>query len=305
MKRAVIDIGTNSVILLIADDTDGELSDIFQRFTVTRLGENVRNSGQLTPQAMTRTMDVLSSYFRDIDQAKPVTVDLLGTESLRMANNKNEFIDKVKNKYGYDIKIVSGDEEARYCYMGAKTILPGPEKKIVVIDVGGGSSEIIAGSGAEITFSRSVPTGVVKIGEQYLMKSQLSAGDVTRVCDTVQSQFSNLSVPDDHLLVGTGGTITSLVAVKEKIHPYDPEQINGSPLRLMELEDMFAYLNAMTLEQRRNLPGLVAGREDVILFGTLIYITVMRMYKMKLILASDRGLRFGYLLDLANLKAEV
>ena len=298
MNKAVIDVGTNSILLLIAKCDQGEIHPILQRFNVTRLGENTQSSGVISEQAMERSISVLQNYFSEIDDKAADEVYVLGTESLRKASNSNDFIERIREKFDWNLQIISGEQEAYYSFIGASNTAPEIDNDRLVVDVGGGSTEIILGSENKIQYAKSIATGVVKIAEQFTMQSRLSISEINSLTSFLKGTFSRLSIPGNATLIGTGGTITTLAAIKEKMTDYDPELINGYSLNLDDLCELFDMLNRLSLDLRRKLPGLVAGREDVIIYGTMIYIVLMRLYNLKTIIASDRGLRFGYLYDL-------
>ena len=294
MKRAVIDIGTNSVLLLIGEMNNGQIGDVMQAFNVTRLGEGLQKTGRISTEAADRTLQVIRSYRSLIEKRNVSSVHLVGTEALRKAVNSDEFIKRVQKEFGWVCTVLSGDDEAQFGYKGTIRELVRPDQNAVVIDVGGGSTEIVCGQGDDITFFDSIPVGVVKIAEMYDGPIRISESTRVQILNDLKSAFRDVACPDNSILIGSGGTITTLVAIKEKMSSYDPEQINGYRLGIGELAEMYDHLNAMTASQRLSLPGLLPGREDVILFGILIFMAIMKKCGFEHIQASDRGLRFGY-----------
>ena len=304
MKRAIIDIGTNSVLLLIGNMRRGRMEDITQSFEVTRLGKGLHSSGRISNEGINRTLHVLKSYRSLIEQQNIASVHLVGTESLRKAVNKEEFITEVQKEFGWSCSILSGEEEAKFSYTGTTRELMCPDQSAVVIDVGGGSTEIVIGKGDNISFLKSFPVGVVRLAETHNSNIRISESARKNILSGLNKTFRNVPFPDKAILIGSGGTITTLVAIKEKMASYDPEQINGYRLKITEMEQIYDELNGMSAVQRLSLPGLLPGREDVILFGTLIFMAIMRAYGVDQILASDRGLRFGYFYHLEELIAK-
>ena len=301
MKRAVIDIGTNSVLLLIGNMKDGKIRDVVQEFKVTRLGEDLLSTGNLSQQAMARTIKVLAHYKDIITKNDVQMVDLVGTESLRQAGNSNEFVNRLDEDLGWSCRIISGEEEGHYSYMGACRELISVDQEAVVVDVGGGSTEVVCGKGNTIRFLNSLPVGVVKLAEMYKKQVHLSEQEREKILHDVENIIRDLAIKKGIKLIGSGGTITTLVAIKEKIQVYDPEIINGYQLRLSQMEALYRMINDMNVRERKKLPGLLPGREDVILYGILIFIALMRLYNFNVVRASDRGLRFGYFYSLEEL----
>jgi exopolyphosphatase/guanosine-5'-triphosphate,3'-diphosphate pyrophosphatase len=296
--RAVIDIGTNSTLLLIGTlNKYGKVESVLQRFHVTRLGEGVHINGSLTDPAMDRTLKVLDDYDLEIRQQAQITVHAIGTQALRVAANANEFIARVKDRYDWDLQVISGEEEARFSFLGALDAIDAGKSEVIVMDVGGGSTEIISGLNESISGHQSLPLGVVRAGEKLKMKENLDSADCKTLVDWAESCFQQLAFPVPMIakLIGVGGTITTLAAIKEAMQTYDPEKINGYILDTDNLWSLFERLNALSIEERRNIPGLVRGREDVIVYGTLLFIAFMDFAGINQIIASDRGLRFGYL----------
>ena len=262
------------------------------------MGKQVFESGELQPDAMARTMAVLQEYAGEIKQYGVDHVHLIGTEALRQARNNDQFGDLIRRQLGWELKVISGKEEAAYSFSGALDAVDSSNKNIVVMDVGGGSTEIIFGQDQVMGEFVSLPLGVVELAEKFQMKEQLSKQDQVDLRKKIRHQLEKVTFltkrEPEEVLIGVGGTITTIVAIKENLHRYDPEKINGFILDKKEVVEIFESLNRLTLTQRRQIPALVKGREDVILYGTLIYLEMMEYAGFTTIVASDRGLRFGY-----------
>jgi exopolyphosphatase/guanosine-5'-triphosphate,3'-diphosphate pyrophosphatase len=301
--KAVIDIGTNSILLLIGQfDKRNKIECIFQKFNVTRLGEGLIKTGILQQNAMKRSLAVLREYAIDIDNFKVENVIAIGTQALRMAQNANQFTEMVRDEFGWDIKIISGEEEAKYSFLGALDAVDVANEPVVVIDVGGGSTEIIFGVSGEIQVKVSLPVGVVRFAENLDMKVKLDEKDRKQITDWAILQFSKITfldrLKDCKTMIGVGGTVTTLVAIIEKMKIYEPDFVNGYILDKETLWNIFYKLNEKSLTERQEVPGLVKGREDVILYGILIILALMDYVRKNQITASDRGIRFGYLKSL-------
>lgn len=298
---AVIDIGTNSTLLLVGQlSDDGHIDTLHQEFLVTRLGERVHEDGAILPAAMDRTINVLIKYREKLDAMNVGQVNVIGTQALRQAANSSEFAERVQRDLGWDLQIISGQSEAQYSFTGALDAIDSLQGTVAVMDVGGGSSEVICGKpDGTIDAFESLPIGVVRLWEQLERKPALLPEDVDRVLETAGKLFSALpflrQLKDSEHFIGVGGTITTLVAIRERMRTYDPQKVNGKALSYVDLRGMFSMLNSLPMAERIKLPGLVKGREDVILFGTLIFLAFMHECGFEQVIASDRGLRFGYL----------
>jgi exopolyphosphatase/guanosine-5'-triphosphate,3'-diphosphate pyrophosphatase len=299
LKRAIIDLGTNSVLLLIGQAPEpGTINVLQQQYMVSRLGERVFDSGQLSAQAMKRTMVVLDIYAREIKMLGVDQVHLLGTAALRQAGNVEQFRDLIRKQLGWELQVISAEQEAHFSFLGAGETVRDPHKIPVVMDVGGGSTEIIYGQDQLRLEFVSLALGVVELAEQFQMKDQLDDADQLKLRGIIRSRLQSVpflqKIKAGHVLIGVGGTITTLVAVRKRLAEYDPERINGYVLNKNELRELFQSLNRLTSAQRRRQPGITQGREDVILYGTLIFLEMLDFTGFKSVVASDRGLRFGY-----------
>ena len=300
MKQAVIDIGTNSTLLLIGEmDSQQQVNSIFQKFKVTRLGSGVHRDGVIRSDAMQRTINILDEYRFDILKYNTEQVHVIGTQALRLAKNADDFKNLLFEKYGWQLKIISGDEEARCSFIGATDSIPLSGEAVLVMDVGGGSTELILGRKDKILNHNSLPLGVVKFWEEFQKKDTLSITEKNTVIDKAKTEFEKLKFNDhfrsSSFFIGVGGTITTLAAIKEKMVSYQPDKIDGYKLTLSQLKEMFDFLNELSAKERLKLPLLVPGREDVILYGTLIFIALMKFASIDQVIASSKGLRFGYL----------
>ena len=297
--RTVIDIGTNSTLLLIGRlNVNNSVESIVQRFNVTRLGEGVHQTAMLNDNAIERTLNVLGKYRDEINNFGPMPVHLIGTQALRIAKNASKFVEIVKKNFNWDIRIISGDEEAQFSFIGAVDGFQAHLEQLIVMDLGGGSTEIILGEGNRITGHQSLPLGVVRAAEKLNMKENISGAESDEIIGWALDVFKKLSIPlrsSPSRIIGVGGTITTLAAIKEKMNEYDSEKINGCVLSQHDLWTLYNFLNTLSLAERRSIPGLVKGREDVILYGVLIFIAFLQYTTIDHVIASDRGLRFGVL----------
>jgi exopolyphosphatase/guanosine-5'-triphosphate,3'-diphosphate pyrophosphatase len=300
MKRAVIDLGTNSTLLLIGElDEDYHIKSVLQEFYVTRLGENLSQSEIISKKSIERTITVLNRYAEIINRYGVDQVHIVGTHALRITRNAMEFKNVIQEEFNWRVEILSPEQEAMYSYIGACDVISPGKRKVVVIDIGGGSTEVILGEQDRIIDYQSLPIGVVTLAEKLGMKEKLSQKERKYLYNLALDIFSKLSFlkkTTDHIfLVGVGGTITTLAAVKQKMKQYQPEKINGYLLTRHTIHSLYNTLNILTLQQRREIAGISPGREDVIIYGILLFAAFMELFQFNKIVVSDRGLRFGYL----------
>ncbi len=297
---AVIDLGTNSVLLLIGKiAADKRVEALHHEFRVTRIGEGLQLTGRLADNAINRTIKVLDEYLRIIKRFKPERVKLIATAALRIASNSEDFKQRVEKELGIRTEIISSEDEAKYGYLGVLDGLTHVNDKILVMDVGGGSTEVTLGEKDRIHNYQSLSIGVVTLREIMGMKDTLCSGDRLKAIAYIKLKMEELNflgdIEGDINFVATGGTMSSIAAIREKMTEYDPLKINGYRLSRDGIWKMFYTLNGMTIEERKNLPGLESGREDVILYGLLIYLTMLELRKIDTVNVSDRGIRYGML----------
>ncbi|MGD9897750.1 MAG: hypothetical protein AB7T22_01360 [Calditrichaceae bacterium] len=302
---AVIDLGTNSVLLLIGNiGADKRVEALHHAFRVTRIGEGLQLTGRLSDAAMNRTINVLAEYLKIIKRFNPFQVKIIATAALRTASNSDDFIQRVVNELGIKIEIISSEDEAKYGYFGALDGLRHVNEKILVMDVGGGSTELTIGDNDSIHKYQSLSLGVVTLREIMGMKDTLCSGDRLKAIAYIKLKLEELKflgdIAGDIKFVATGGTMSSIAAIREKMIEYDPLKINGYRLSRDEIWKMYYTLNGMTIEERKGLPGLESGREDVILYGLLIYLTMLELRRIETVIVSDRGIRYGMLKRMAG-----
>ncbi len=302
---AVIDVGSNSLLLLIGGcSATGSVKIIRQAFKVTRLAEGLGQSGRLSDTAMQRTMETLDTYRTIIEAHKPVKTALVGTQALRNADNGETFIARVRQRFGWEITVLTGDREAALTFSGSIEGILQADRAGLVVDVGGGSSELIYGNQERIERQVSLPFGVVMLLEKFEPDERLTVtqqANIRRyIGDILESSrfFDKLNAP--LTLIGAGGTLSTLAAIDQKMTRYQPQLIHGFRFDYDALWRYFERLNRLTNYERRRLPGMEAGREDVILLGLLIYITIMDYTDIKEVIASDRGVRFGFFKELCE-----
>jgi exopolyphosphatase / guanosine-5'-triphosphate,3'-diphosphate pyrophosphatase len=301
MKRvASVDIGTNSVRLLVADregaGRDAKLVPVERQTNITRLGQGVDKARALNPEAIERTINVLRDYRRVIDDLGVEKVRATATSASRDAQNRDEFFDPAQEVLGVRPELLSGEEEARLEFLGATAPLsePGP---YLVVDVGGGSTEFIAGADAPTALT-SIDIGCVRLTEQYLHGDPPTAEELSQAVSVVRDHLADVdrAVPDAasaRTLIGTAGTVWTLAAIELGVDAARSDRIDHFRLTRAATEDVFRTLATESAEQRRHNPGLEPGRVDVIVGGAIVVVSVMRHWGFDELLVSEADILDG------------
>jgi exopolyphosphatase / guanosine-5'-triphosphate,3'-diphosphate pyrophosphatase len=298
-RFASIDVGTNSVLLLVAErGADGRFTAVVERAEITRLGRGVDKSRTLAPEAMEDTLKVLESYATEAKGLGAEAIAATATSAARDASNGAEFLRAAAERTGVKVEIIAGDEEARLSFASAWADF-GSEGPLVVLDIGGGSTEFIYGDSAgEVSFRRSFDVGSVRLTERLITTDPPSAAELAKVNAHLDATFAQLpTAPIGAHLVGVAGTVTTVCAVARAIDPYDATKVHGARLAATEISATVARLCDLPLAERRTLPGLQPKRADVIPAGALILEAAARRLGANEVRVSDRGLRWGLLAD--------
>ena len=298
-RFASIDIGTNSVLLLVAErGAGGRFASVVERAEITRLGRGVDKARVLAPEAIEDTLQVLESYAREARALGAQAIAATATSAARDASNGPDFLRSVAERTGINVEIITGEEEARLSFASAWADFGGAGP-LVVLDIGGGSTEFIYGdSQGELSFRRSFDVGSVRLTERWMTGERPTLEDRAKITAHLDQTFAQLpAAPVGSHLVGVAGTVTSILAVARAIDPYDPVQVHGARLTATEVSDTVDRLCALTLADRRALPGLQPKRADVIPAGALILEAAAKRLGANEIRVSDRGLRWGLLTD--------
>lgn len=296
MRVAVVDIGTNSTRLLVADvDAGGAVTEVDRRSIVTRLGEGVDATGRLADAAMDRVRAVLDEYRAAIDAAGAGPAAAVLTSAVRDAANGEAFVAEVRDRYGLDARELTGDEEAALTYLGATG--GRLEHATLVIDVGGGSTELVVGQGEDIRFHVSTQAGVVRQSERHLAHDPPADFELQALTDDVRRIYA-AAVPHEMTYVpdaaiGVAGTATSLAAIDLELDPYDPAKVEGHVLERATCEMLLARMSAMTLAELRELRGLHPDRASVIVAGTVLLIEALRLFRLARLIVSEHDLLYG------------
>jgi exopolyphosphatase / guanosine-5'-triphosphate,3'-diphosphate pyrophosphatase len=306
MRVGVVDIGSNSTRLLIADVENGAIDELDRRSEVTRLGQGVDTAGRLADEAMERVFATLAAY-RDALEAAGVPADArvaVLTSATRDAANGSDFVRRVCDDYGLDARTISGEEEAQLTFRGATHGRdPQDETPLLVFDIGGGSTELIVGTagGGEPSFHVSLQAGVVRQTERHLHRDPPPPHELQQLADDVRATIE-ASVPDTvrasaRAAVGVAGTATSLAAIDQELEPYDPRQVHGYVLERSEAQLLLARLAQMPLDQRRDVRGLHPDRAPTIVAGAAILLEVLRAFELDRAEVSEHDLLHGVALE--------
>lgn len=305
MRVAGVDIGTLTCRLLIADvSPSGQLIEVRSERRILRLGEGVDRTKQLSVAAMDRVLQCLKEWREIIDASHVDAAVVVATSAVRDAENRDEFLERVGFEAGFEVDVITGDEEARCTLLGIRSGLPGSVTDVLALDIGGGSTEFILDRSGENPVVRSIDVGVVRLCERLLHHDPPTDEEIRQAREWV-GQETKAAVTDignyhTATFVGTAGTITSLAAMAQKLPAYDPSRIHNYTLQLDIVQELEQRLVSRKKADRVGLPCLEKGREEVIAAGAIIIRTIMETLGMSAVLVSDLGLREGVLLDLAR-----
>lgn len=309
MRAATIDIGTNSVLLLVADSEGGALRPVLERATVTRLGEGVDKNRRLLPAACERTLACLADYARELRTLGVSRLDAVGTSAMRDAAGGQEFVARAAALLGVAPRVIDGNEEARLTFAGALSGLSvasvaSGTGKVTVFDIGGGSTEIIVGtltaSQRRIDAAVSLNIGSVRLFERHVRSDPPSAEEMRNVQRDIALALADAPKPEaDATLVGVAGTVTQLAALELELTPYDSTRVHGHRLTRSTVDRLTTRLASLGLAQRRVLPGMEPARADVLVVGSAIAQAVLEWSGASELVVSDRGVRWGLAEELA------
>jgi exopolyphosphatase/guanosine-5'-triphosphate,3'-diphosphate pyrophosphatase len=304
-RVAVVDIGTNSTRLLLVDVDDGGVSGELQRHSnVTRLGAGVDADGKLREDAMQRVFDTLGEYRRLIERHGADRAVAVLTSAVRDASNGEQFADAVRDRYGLEPHVLAGDDEARLTFLGATSEHdPDDTTPTLVIDIGGGSTELVIGTGRTADFHVSNQAGVVRQTERFIKTDPPADGELAALREDVRTILAQ-GVPPEHRArvehaIAVAGTATSLGAIAQRLDPYDPDKVQGYRLTREETARLLGELASVPLEQRRTTPGLHPDRAPTIVAGAVILLCVIELFGLEAVEVSEHDILRGAALGLA------
>ena len=295
MNIAVIDIGTNTVLLLIAQfDANGQITPLVYKQRVPRLGKAVHAQKNLQVDSMVRVVEVLEEYKKIMSQFELVNTIVCGTSAVRDAQNKEQFAELIQQRVGLDLEILDGEDEALWTYRGAISGLPGISKA-TVIDIGGGSTEITTGDQHNVTNSISLDIGSVRMTERWFKHDPplpIELDTTTEKIKTELANIKNLRQPGS-TLVGVAGTATSLAILDQGQDEFSIAAVTQYYLTRDSVRSLLTKLKSMRAAEIRKLSAVMEGRADIITAGALILLHVMTHFKFDKMIVSERGVRYG------------
>ena len=306
MPVAVVDIGTNSTRLLIAevDSSTGAVEELVRHSQVTRLGDGVDARGSLSEEAMERVFQTLAGYRTEID-AHACTANLaVLTSAVRDARNGAAFAARVRNEFGLDARVLTGDEEARLTFRGAMSGRPAPTEPTVVIDIGGGSTEFVIGVRSEVRFHTSLHAGVVRMSERHIHSDPPEAQELQELALDARATYLDGLPPDVREPVRRGiavaGTATSAASIDQELDPYDPAKVHGYPLLLATVEMLLARLADLDEEERQKVTGLDPRRAPTIVAGMILLEEAIGAFALDEVEVSEHDILHGGVLLLSE-----
>ena len=305
MRVATIDIGTNTVLLLVAErGPDGQLVAVEEHATITRLGQGVDKTRSLAPEAVERTNACLDRYAEVVTRLGVDKTAVVGTSAMRDAGGGDAVRAHVKARFGVDARTISGDEEAHLTFGGALSglTLPG-DGRVVVFDIGGGSTEVVDGDRTTraIRYAHSYDVGSVRLSERHVRSDPPSDAERAEVMRAARDAFA--TIPESVRgapVVGIAGTVTTLAAVSLAMEDYDGARVHGLVLEVTELARVIAKLAGVPLAERKLIAGLEPKRADVIVAGALVALAFLERVGAASLTISDRGVRWGLAEELAS-----
>ena len=301
-RVAVIDIGSNSVKLLVRErQPESGLRVLQSEHIISRMGEGLQPGGRMGGAVLERNALAVSSLAARARGCKADCLAAVGTMALRSAANAQEFIDRVQALCGVQVRVLSGDEEARLSYRGACGALPAAEGERLVFDTGGGSTEFVWGEGPHIRKRLSLPLGAVGITESFFAHDPVFPGSTEAALAHIGRKLAQSGVDARPVcVVGVGGTATTLVSVKKGLEVYNSHAVHGAALSAKDVDAQIALYAGCTLAQRRAIPGLPPQRADIMLAGACIVRSVLARLNVSSFIASAFGMRHGLAQDLLD-----
>lgn len=301
-RLATVDLGTNTVRLLVVESVGGVWRPLHQTQRVTRLGEGQAAAGRLLPEPMQRTAATVAEFARAARRWGAGAVRIVATSAVREAVNREEFVATVEAACGERVHVVSGEDEARLTLKGVTSGLPGLGPSFLLFDIGGGSTEFVSARGGAPEAAVSLRLGVVPLQEEWGERGPVRWERFTRMREHVEARLHR-EVPERIRgaageLVGTAGTVTTLAALDLELPAYDAARVHGHRLARATVERLLARLGALGVDERARLPCLEPGRADVIIPGIAICLATMTCFRRDTLVVSDRGLREGILCEL-------
>jgi len=302
MRVAVIDIGTNSTRLLIADVDHPGVYEVERRTTVTNMGRGVDHTGTICSDAVEDVCGVIADYKSRYEEMGAERVMAIATSAVRDAANGEAFIAELRERFDLDARMLTGEQEAHLTYLGATAHRPAAEPTLV-FDIGGGSTELIVGTGSEVGFHTSLQAGTIRQSERHLTSDPPDPHELEDLAADIRTLIDRATEGQHEgqpsRAIAVAGTPTSLAAIDQGLEPYDPGRVHGYHLGLERIQRMLSRLSSLPLAERLRVPGLHPGRAPTIVAGTVILVQVMRAFGMREIEVSELDILQGSALSAA------
>jgi exopolyphosphatase / guanosine-5'-triphosphate,3'-diphosphate pyrophosphatase len=303
-RLAALDVGTNSTRLLVADVEGGAVvAEHAREMVITRLGKGVDRSGRFDPAALARTLEVLAGYAETCRRLGVERRRLVATSATRDAADRQAFLDGVRDLLGVEAEVLTGQAEAAAAYRDATAGLQG-DRPTLVVDIGGGSTELILGDGAAAKAMVSLDIGCVRLFERHLHRDPPAPDEVAALRADVAGHLPRVAEALDpaaaERVVGVAGTVTTVTAIALGLDAYDPRRIHHQALDPAEIGAVAGKLAAMTVAERAAMPVMAKGREDVIVAGALLLDELVQRFQLRQVIASETDILDGVLLGLAE-----
>jgi exopolyphosphatase / guanosine-5'-triphosphate,3'-diphosphate pyrophosphatase len=299
-RVAVVDVGSNSTRLLIADVGAAGLSEVERQSRVTRLGRGVDLTGQLSAEAIEAACEAIADYVALCREREVERIEAIATSAVRDASNGEAFAAELRERFALAARVLDGTEEARLTYSGATSDDP-PAEPTLVVDIGGGSTELVVGTGREIVFHASLQAGVVRHTERHITSDpptatelEALAGDVRRLIETAIRDEPDVAA---NAAIAVAGTPTSLASIELGLEPYDPRQVHGRTLDLASIQRRLSQLASAPLAKRAEIKGLHPDRAPSIVAGVVILAETMRAFDLESVTVSEHDILYGVAIE--------
>jgi exopolyphosphatase/guanosine-5'-triphosphate,3'-diphosphate pyrophosphatase len=302
-RVAVLDIGSNSTRLLVADVNGSRVSEVERQSRVTRLGRGVDLAGQLSSEAIEAACVAIADYVAICDDLGAERVESIATSAVRDAANGEAFVAELRERFALSTRVLDGEEEARLTYMGATAESP-PAVPTLVVDIGGGSTELVVGTGSDVSFHASLQAGVVRHTERHVAGDPPTALELEALAADIRGllaeSVTGRTGTGAEVGVAVAGTPTSLASIELGLEPYDPKQVHGHTLALPTIQRLFSRLASAPLSKRREIPGLHPDRAPNIVAGVVILVETMRAFGLERISVSEHDILYGTAISTAS-----
>jgi|SRR5579885_426222 len=293
---AALDVGSNTVLMLIAEVSGSSVRPLSELLRITRLGRSVDQEGRLDPKAAALTLAAIGEFVQQARGLGAQKILAAGTAALRDARNGEEFIEQVRRRAGVELEIISGQAEAELNFLAAvHGLRVDPAQPMLIVDIGGGSTELIRCEQGAPAAMASLQIGSVRLTERLIRHDPPTPDEQARIHETVREQLARLGWKDFHprRLIGVAGTVTTVAAVAIGLHSRDHSGVHGGQLSAGQVAQTARRFFSLTVEQRKQLPGMIEGRADVICSGAAILDCITQHFGVERVIVSNQGVRWG------------